>query len=94
MIAIENLLTDDVLWAYSGKVGHCCCGCAGKYSYNSKNRTLGMERGYHITDADVNDTEVKRTLQLMQECSAAVWKIAHDQWTLKIGDSLYMLMSL
>jgi hypothetical protein len=33
---ICNLSPDKVLKVYSGKNGHCCCGCAGKYVYNSE----------------------------------------------------------
>lgn len=52
--------TDKVASVYSGRVGACCCGCAGVHTYASKHvRWSGRYRGYSIVKSEVNDRIVK-----------------------------------
>jgi hypothetical protein len=41
----------DVVKVYAGKPDHCCCGCAGKYTYASKHREEAD--GYKVSDVTV-----------------------------------------
>lgn len=51
---------EDVKSVYSGKNGKCCCGCAGKHTYASAHREwASRDRGYDISDDEVNDRTVK-----------------------------------
>lgn len=55
--------TSDIMKTYSGKDGKCCCGCSGKYYYNSLHVEEGSKnRGYKVTKEDINDTQVTRIL--------------------------------
>jgi len=58
-----NIKIDDVASVYSGKVNHCCCGCAGKHTVASKWRAyVGRDRGYEVRDEEVSDRTVKLIL--------------------------------
>jgi hypothetical protein len=64
----ETLQTDDVVSVYSGKAYACCCGCSGKYWYNSKYKDFGNKiRGYPIEDEEVSDRNVKRILNIVKK---------------------------
>lgn len=55
LVELENVAS-----VYSGKNGRCCCGCAGKHTYASKFKDYSSEeRGYKVTDDEVNDRTVK-----------------------------------
>lgn len=65
---LANLTLDQVMSAYSGKAGKCCCGCAGIHRYASAHREIaGKDRGYPISDDEVNDRQVKRVLKIVKE---------------------------
>lgn len=66
--ALENstIKMDDVMSVYSGKADACCCGCKGKHTYASKMReAAGINRGYPVTDDQVNDRVVKMIVRKM-----------------------------
>ena len=69
---IQNLTRDDIVSVYSGRAGKCCCGCAGKHTYNSKHVDVASKsRGYAVAPEEVNDTivtKVLRTVQANEEC--------------------------
>ena len=47
------------------KVNTCMCGCAGEYYYNEVNRLdAGKNRGYKVTDEEINEKEVQTVLDL------------------------------
>ena len=51
---------DNVASVYSGIDGKCCCGCSGKHTFSSQNRQWAEKnRGYPVTDGEVNDRVVK-----------------------------------
>jgi len=61
--AVTEINIDDVMSVYSGKNGRCCCGCAGKHTYASKwQAAAGKDRGFKVTDDEVNDRTVKLIL--------------------------------
>ena len=50
----------EIVSVYSGKAGHCCCGCAGKHTYASAHREwAGKNRGYSVSDDEISDRTVK-----------------------------------
>lgn len=64
---LAGLLPADVLSVYSGQDGRCCCGCAGKHSYQSANvAAASRDRGYKVTADEVNDAMVTRVLRLVK----------------------------
>lgn len=70
--APEAIKFTDVMSVYSGKAGHCCCGCSGKHTYRSETREqAGKNRGYAIGDDEVNDSSVKRILSTMNQLIAS-----------------------
>lgn len=84
-IAVENILK-----AYSGKPGACCCGCSGKYSYASANRTLGGEdRGYALENEDINDKELARIVRKLNGYLDQVEE-ADTYYALTLGKRLYI----
>lgn len=55
MYSVEN-----VMRVYSGKAGHCCCGCSGEHVYNSKFvEEAGSEK--------VSDQAVKRIVSSIKK---------------------------
>jgi hypothetical protein len=65
---IQGLRLEDVMSVYSGRDGACACGCSGKHRYASKYRDIATaNRGYEVTDEEVNDRQVERILKLVQD---------------------------
>jgi hypothetical protein len=93
---LENLAKatpSDVLNVYSGKDGKCCCGCSGKYSYNSKRVEEGSkERGYTVDPEDCNDKMISKVLALMKGNLDVVDVLSPEHFTLVVGTRLYMLI--
>ena len=88
---VQTLAPDDIISAYSGKDGHCCCGCAGKHVYNSLHVQLGSQRrGYKVSDDEINDRQVTRILRQVQanedDCVAGENHIA-----VTVGKRLYIV---
>lgn len=64
---IQDVTVDDVMSVYSGRANTCCCGCAGKHTYNSKHiHTATRDRGYKVRPEEVCDRTVKRILNWMK----------------------------
>jgi hypothetical protein len=64
--AIQDINPADVRSVYVGK-GACCCGCMGKHSYaDAYTEEAGTDRGYAVTQDEVDDRVVARTLRLVQ----------------------------
>jgi len=67
MVNLQDVKISDVVSVYSGKHAKCCCGCSGKHSYASAHRAFAsQDRGYEVTDEEVNNREVTRVLRLIQ----------------------------
>lgn len=94
--SVTELTFNDVLSVYSGKDGKCCCGCAGKHSYNSKHRAEGAKtRGYAVDDDDVNDKMIARVLTLVRkqviESGSEHVTIGEHHVSTVIGERLYIV---
>jgi hypothetical protein len=64
---LQDLTVEDVLSVYSGKAGHCCCGCVGKHRYNSAFLDeAGKNRGYAVASDEVDDKKVLKVLRLIK----------------------------
>ncbi len=58
---------DQVMSVYSGKAGKCYCGCSGNHRYARAHReAAGKDRGYAVSDDEVNDTQVKKVFNLVK----------------------------
>ena len=81
---------EQVLSVYSGRDGKCCCGCAGKHSYNPDfTEEAGKNRGYKIEQDEVNKTMVNKVIRLINEAK----ELEFDQSDFKsivIGNRLYI----
>jgi len=64
---VASLTVDKVRSVYSGKVGECCCGCAGLHTYSSAHvAEAAKARGYPVNENEVSDTVVLRILRKLQ----------------------------
>lgn len=71
-VKLADLTIDDVRSVYSGKAGKCCCGCAGKHSYNPAHvKEATKDRGYSIDENEINARQVKRVLNIIKANAAA-----------------------
>lgn len=71
MVSQIQIDVKDVRSVYSGRPG-CCCGCRGKHTYSSAHRAEAQEnRGYEITDDEVNDKVVKLHVSRINKAIAA-----------------------
>lgn len=64
---------------YSGKPG-CCCGCNGDHLYASAFRVWSSRnRGYPVTDTEVNDAAVRRQVAMMNRMPPSMleWEENH-----------------
>ena len=85
-----NITKDQVLSVYSGIDGKCCCGCAGKHSYNSSYiEEAGKERGYPIEQDEVNDRMVNKVIRLINEASELTDDMS-DMKTIVVGQRVYI----
>lgn len=67
-VKILALNTDDILQVYSGRNRECCCGCAGKHTYNPDFRALGSEnRGYEVDEDECDINTIKRVLNKIKK---------------------------
>lgn len=91
---IQSMTTDDVMSVYSGKVNMCCCGCAGNHRYNSKYREIaGVDRGYDVTDEDINDRQVKKVLNLIKT-HEAIAQDGDSYIAIELENRLYIVYRL
>lgn len=65
---LASVTADQVMSVYSGKAGRCYCGCSGNHRYAKAHREIaGKDRGYAISDDEVNDAQVKKVLRIVKE---------------------------
>lgn len=68
---LPELTIDQVSSVYVGKPHTCMCGCAGTYTYTKKSQEqAGKNRGYEVTDDEVNDARVQRVINKMKKNEA------------------------
>ena len=99
MVNIEKVLSvklEDVVSVYSGKNGSCCCGCSGKHSYAAAHRDFtSKNRGYAVTDDDINDKQVRRVFGLMIANAEIADNFSDDAFgrhvSFVIGQRLYVV---
>ena len=93
LTTLSKAKVEEVLNVYSGRDGKCCCGCSGKYSYNSKRVDEGSrERGYRVDPEECNDKMVAKVLKLMKDNLEMVEVISPEHFTLVVGTRLYMVI--
>ena len=93
LTTLSNARVEDILDVYSGRDGKCCCGCSGKYSYNSKRVEEGSrERGYRLDPEECNDRMIAKVLKLMKANLDQVEVLSPQHFTLVVGTRLYMLI--
>lgn len=70
MISIDPA---DVVKVYSASKEGCRCGCMGKYFYNPEHQEHGgKERGYEVSDNEVNMNMVKKVCKILNDNAASV----------------------
>lgn len=81
MKRLQEVTVSDVRSVYSGKVGKCMCGCAGKHFYASALRVEATkDRGYEVSDDEVNDAMVTKVLRLVQANEEKVDRDGNGAW--------------
>ena len=84
------LKVENVMSVYSGKANKCCCGCAGKHSYNPDYRVeAGLDRGYAVDNDELNPTMIRKVVGLMWENADQVLPEA-DHLVLQLGERVYI----
>ena len=87
---IKSITQDDILTAYSGRDGACCCGCAGKYRYNSLHvEEANKNRGYGGCEEEVNDPAIKRILNIVKKNADKIEFNEQEFIGVTIGKRLY-----
>ena len=72
LYVLPEIKLEQVDCVYIGKPGKCMCGCSGNYSYTSANRDAsGRNRGYAVSDDDVNDKRVQYVISKLTKNAAA-----------------------
>lgn len=97
--ALVTLQVSDVSSVYSGRDGRCCCGCSGKHSYNSALVAFASkDRGYAVTNDEVNDRMVARVLRIMKDANEHEPRVVeYDEfgdmrlWSTVIGTRRYVV---
>lgn len=95
-LLVAKLDFDNVLSVYSGKDGHCCCGCSGKHYYRSNYREeAGKVRGYEVSDDEVSDKMVRKIWNIVMDAAQAGTAEWDDQYrefaTAVIGKRQYIV---
>ena len=65
---MPELKLENIRSAYKGIPNRCMCGCSGRYFYTKINQKESSEnRGYEVSDKEVNDKKVLEILKIMSE---------------------------
>lgn len=96
---MPELKIEDIIKVYVGKPNTCMCGCAGKYSYSSMNKLQGeINRGYAVTEEDLNDKEVKRVLAKVIKNAEMGIEVIEDKdayiFSLTLGNKQYSIYTV
>lgn len=71
MKSIQDLDAADILTSYNGKAGKCCCGCAGRYSYNpARMAEAAASRGYAVTPDKCSSRSIALALAKLKAAPA------------------------
>jgi hypothetical protein len=95
-IEMEDIQIEKVLKAYEGKKDKCMCGCSGNYYHTkSKQEEAGKERGYKVTDDEINDDKVAEIADIINIAPNSAMEVdteVDDKYTYisaTIGKKLY-----
>ena len=93
---IQDIQVKDVMSVYSGIAGRCCCGCAGKHTYNSKYVNQASEhRGYEVRPEEVSDRTVALILNKVKKNADSldvdVPRKGFDFFSVTVGNRLYVV---
>lgn len=90
LVDVQGMTLEHVTSVYCGKVGACCCGCAGKHSYHAAKRAeASRRRGYRVTDDELNEREVKRVLDKVKHNVATAQYMEGDHIAVDVGNRTY-----
>ena len=82
----------DINKVYVGKPNTCMCGCAGEYTYTNNSKEYGTkDRGYEVTDDEVNDKKVDRLLKKFVKHPDAAENLSDYIFTKMIGRKQYTI---
>lgn len=77
---------EQILSVYSGKAGHCACGCSGTYWYAESKQDAGTKyRGYAVRDEELSDRQVSRIYNLFMKNVDDVEEVTPSIFSLAIG---------
>jgi hypothetical protein len=80
----------EVKSVYTGKSGRCCCGCSGIHRYAKAHRDWASKnRGYKVTDAEINDKHVKKVVGVINANIADVIFDSNNV-SIEIGSQLFV----
>ena len=85
---LAELTVDDVVSAYKGDRGVCCCGCSGMHYYNSRYLAEVSKRcGYQITaeDEEVDDEAIASILARIQDLDGPEMQREYDLFAVDVG---------
>lgn len=90
---LPELQYGTISCAYVGKPNKCMCGCSGKYFYTKVNQVWsGEDRGYAITDDEVDDAKVQRAINKMKKnASLGIEVLDGFIYTLIVGRTQYTI---
>ncbi len=95
---IQDVTVDNVMSVYSGRPHTCCCGCAGKHTYNSKHvKVASRDRGYKVTPAEIGDRTVALVLNKLKRNSTCIDMYPHGAYNFFsgiVGNRLYVVYML
>lgn len=85
------LQTNQIMEVYSGKVGRCCCGCSGKYYFNSEFiKEASKARGYEVEPDEINDKMVRKVIKLINQADESSLDKNETYVSIEIGERLYI----
>jgi hypothetical protein len=89
---VRSLSLDNVRSTYSGKAMRCCCGCAGKHSYNRRHvAEASKDRGYDVgEDEVVADRWINRVIKIIQTNERIAEGMSDSHVCVTVGQRLYI----
>lgn len=89
---MPEIKLSDIYSIYVGKPNRCMCGCSGKFTYAKKYQEYSTkDRGYQVTDDEINDARIKRVFNKMKKFAENVEVIRGEIYTAIIGKTQYTI---
>lgn len=90
---MEPLDAREVPSVYSGRNGKCCCGCSGQHYYAKAHQKWATKnRGYKVTDDEVNDGQVTRIVNIINKADAVDDSVVYRSTI--VGNRIYIAYKL